>query len=113
MNAKDFFKSIGQYKYPIIVLVSGLLLITMPISSSSSEKKDTQLNDEERLEYILRQCNGVGDASVLISDNGAVIVCDGADDPGVLLAVTNAAKAFTGFSSDRIQVLKTTIDIGG
>ena len=113
MNSKDLLKTIGKYKYPIIVLVIGLLLISLPKSSNASSDKQTNLNDEERLEYILQRCDGVGDVSVLISENGAVIVCDGADNPGVMLAVTNAARAFTGFSSDKIQVLKITFDIGG
>ena len=44
---------------------------------------------------------------------GAVIVCDGADDAAVRLSVIKAVEAFTGFSSDSIQVIKTAPNIGG
>lgn len=37
---------------------------------------------------------------------GAVIVCQGADDPSVRLAVTEAVSKATGLGSDRISVLK-------
>ena len=39
---------------------------------------------------------------------GAVIVCAGADDANVRLGLTEAAKAFTGFGSDDITILKLT-----
>lgn len=39
---------------------------------------------------------------------GAVVVCDGADAPQVQLAVTQAVAQFTGLSTDRISVLKSS-----
>ena len=50
---------------------------------------------------------------MLLSENGAVIVCEGAENPEVRLSIIRAAEAFTGFSSDRIQVLKTALNMGG
>lgn len=37
---------------------------------------------------------------------GAVILCEGADDPGVKLAVVEAVRCVTGLGADRISVLK-------
>ena len=37
---------------------------------------------------------------------GAIVVCQGADDPAVRLAVSQAVAAVTGISMDRISVLK-------
>lgn len=37
---------------------------------------------------------------------GALVVCDGADSPRVLLEVTQAVKALTGIPADRIQISK-------
>ena len=37
---------------------------------------------------------------------GAIVVCQGADDPAVRLAVSQAVSAVTGISTDRISVLK-------
>ena len=37
---------------------------------------------------------------------GAVIVCQGADDPVVQLAIVEAVSSTTGLGSDRISVLK-------
>lgn len=37
---------------------------------------------------------------------GAVVVCQGADDPGVRLAIVEAVSNATGLSTDRISVLK-------
>ena len=39
-------------------------------------------------------------------DQGAVVVCQGADQPSVRLAVTEAVAALTGLSSDKITVVK-------
>ena len=51
--------------------------------------------------------------TALLSETGAVIVCDGADDAAVRLSIIKAVEAFTGFSSDSIQVIKTAPNIGG
>lgn len=37
---------------------------------------------------------------------GAIVVCQGADDPAVRLAVSQAVSSVTGISTDRISVLK-------
>lgn len=37
---------------------------------------------------------------------GAIILCEGADDPGIRLAVTEAVSKITGLGTDKIAVLK-------
>ena len=84
------------------------------MGSSGADKSDnTAADDEIRLETVLQKCEGVGEAKVLLSENGAVIVCQGAEDPEVRLSIIKAVEAFTGFTSDRIQVLKTALNMGG
>lgn len=101
-----------KFKYPLIALTLGLVIMLIPIGTSTKTESASQ-TDEQRLEQLLEHCKGVGDTYALLSENGAVIVCRGAEDPEVRLAVTMAVEAFTGFSSDRIRVLTTAQNIGG
>lgn len=74
------------------------------ISSSDSSVNETAetviITDSDRNERGL----------VLYEDppvyRGAVVVCEGADDYGVQLAIINAVASVTGLRSDRITVLK-------
>ena len=93
---------LNKFKYPLLALVLGLIIMLLPIGESSSRSISSQ-TDEQRLATVLQRCDGVGNVTALLSETGAVIVCDGADD----------AAAFTGFSSDSIQVIKTAPNIGG
>lgn len=105
---------ISKYKFPLLILAVGLILILLPTGSGKNGSvKELSTDDESRFERVLENCEGVGDAYVLISDDGIVIVCDGASRAGVKYAVTKAAEAFTGFSGDRIQILPTGTITGG
>lgn len=108
----DKIKSaLNKFKYPLLALVLGLIIMLLPTGSASSAPKAQ--SDEQRLAAVLQKCDGVGEVTALLSDTGAVIVCDGAEDASVRFAVVKAVEAFTGFSSDSIQVLKTAPNIGG
>ncbi len=102
---------LNKFKYPLLALVLGLIIMLIPIGGTSSH--DTAQSDEQRLASVLQKCDGVGDATVLLSDTGAIVVCEGADSAAVKLSVVNAVEAFTGFSGDSIQVIKTAPNIGG
>ena len=107
METEKIKKQIDKYKYPLLALLLGLVIMLVPIGKSGTDKSDnTAADDEIRLETVLQKCEGVGEAKVLLSENGAIVACTGADNAEVRLAVTKATSAFTGFSSDRIQVLK-------
>lgn len=107
MKSSKIIDLLGKYKYPLIILVIGLVLISLPSGSGRSDESSIQKDDEQRLALILESSAGVGEAKVLLSENGAVIVCDGAANPEVKLRVVKATEAFTGLSCDEIQVLKT------
>ena len=49
---------------------------------------------------------GVGEAYVLVSDSGVVVVCDGADNAAVRLEIVTAVRTYTGYGADQITVLK-------
>ena len=57
------------------------------------------------LEAVLGEVSGAGRVSVLYSDEGVAVVCEGAESARVRLDIVNAVSAYTGFGSDRIKVL--------
>ena len=154
---------ISRFRYPIIVLVAGLVLITLPTEIKGTSKTQpaavatTQASPDAAMQLteILQQIRGVGKVKVLLTvsrgekiayqqdedqtvsenqsairketiiirdseDNesaliiqvippeylGAIVVCDGADDANVKLAVLEAVSKATGLRSDKISVLK-------
>lgn len=152
---------LGKYKYPILILLAGLILMLLP-STAEPQVPETAVESlpagadlEERLEMILSRIDGAGEVSVLLTESrgrellyqtdsqsqtdpdrtsrtddtvlvdgsdgtetgllrqtlepqyrGAVIVCQGGDDPNVRLAVVNAVRCVTGLGADAISVLK-------
>ena len=102
MKLEEILKKLDQIKIPLLVLAVGLLLLLMP----SGSKKEAETDSDSDLQSILSSARGVGQAQVLISDNGVVVVCDGADDAGVKLDILRAVGSYTGFGSDKITILK-------
>ena len=103
---KGAIGKLGKYKYPLIILIVGLFLLLLP-SRGSTVGSNSATDDEMRFKATLENTIGVGKANVLISDSGVVIVCDGAENSNVKLSIIKAAEVFTGFSSDKIEILKT------
>ena len=119
-------KTLSRNKYVLLVLALGLLLLLLPRSSGSGtsaapaagsaapagvgaplEVSGIPLDTEsERLEALLKSIRGVGTAKVLLSKEGAAVVCAGAESAAVRLAVTEAVAAYTGLGSDRIAVFQ-------
>ena len=97
-------KTLGKYKYILLLLVFALALLALP-AGGGGEGDPSASEAESRLEYVLSDVAGAGRVSVLCSDEGAAVVCEGADDARVRLAVVNAVSAYTGLGSDRITVL--------
>lgn len=99
-------KTLDKFKYPALILLIGVLLMALPTgSSSTAEGAD---DESARAAEILSRTEGVGEAIVLISENGAVVVCEGADSAAVKLSIVKAISSYTGFGSDRITILKMT-----
>ncbi|MBR5094658.1 MAG: hypothetical protein IK095_06145 [Oscillospiraceae bacterium] len=88
-----------------MILILGVLLLILP---GASKRESESAISEERLEEMLGKIAGVGEVEVLLSDNGAMIVCRGANDPKVRLDIIRAVASYTGFGSDKIAVLKMT-----
>lgn len=107
MKGKKMLDGLAKYKYPLIVLIVGLVLLLIPSGSTKSSSDGVSNDDEQHLAAILESSRGVGNASVLISEHGAVVVCDGAADPEVKLSVIKSVEAYTGLGCDEIQVLIT------
>ena len=148
---------LGKYRYVLLVLLAGLVLMLLPTRKETTETAPTvsppsQKQDiREELVSILGQIEGVGDVRVMltvaagektlyqtdadISENasrietvivtdanraevgliqqidpptylGAIVVCKGAGNAAVRLAVVEAVSRVTGLGADRISVLK-------
>ena len=77
---------------------------------------DTQTDasgGELRRETVLVETADGAQAPVVVLETwpqyrGAVIVCDGGDDPVVRLQITQAVSALTGLGADRITIAKRT-----
>ena len=94
-------------KYVLIVGLVGLLLLLWPSGQSSGADQEVPSAAEEaRLEAVLSQMQGVGQVELLLSDSGAVVVCQGADSAGVCLRVTQAVRCYTGLGADKVQIFK-------
>ena len=166
MDLKELGKKLrsmlDKYRYALLVLVLGLVLLVLPFGGKEEETKapvttaKTQQKDpSQELAQILGQIQGVGRVQVLltiktgettvyqtdddtnisetgssirketviVTDSGrnqqplvvqvlppnylgAVIVCQGAENAGVRLAVVEAVSKATGLGADKITVLK-------
>ncbi len=102
MKLESLLKKLEQLKGPLLILAVGLLLLLMP----GGKKQETETNGNTDLRSILSAAEGVGETQVLISENGVVIVCEGADDASVKLDILRAVGSYTGFGSDKITILR-------
>lgn len=92
------------------------LMLTLQSTSRLQLAEDTdysQREGESRSEQSpLKLHRGSGTEDVVVTQQeypiyqGAVVVCQGADDPQVCLAVTEAVCALTGLRSDKVSVIK-------
>ena len=99
---KNLAEKLEQFKYPLVVLVIGVALMLLPLGSSSTGSA----SEEEPMALLLSDTEGVGESRVLISENGVVVVCQGAENARVRLDIIRAVSSYTGFTSDKITILK-------
>ena len=95
--------AVEKWKYPILILLIGLLLMLIP---TSREREAPAAGAQEALAAVLANTQGVGEARVLISDHGVVVACAGASNASVRLDIIRAVCSYTGFGSDKITILK-------
>lgn len=110
-------QKLAANKYVLVVILFALVLLLLPEGTKTApaveqgadplEATGVSLATESgKLEALLSQIQDVGRAQVLLSKNGAVVVCDGAELATVRLNVTNAVTSYTGLGSDKISVMK-------
>ena len=151
---------IRKYKYAVLVLLLGLMLMLLPGNKTVSSQETVAAPAvsqplDEMLEEILSRIEGAGEVRVLLTEHtgqeiryqtdgeseqdsdserqrtdtvlvegsdshdtgliqrvdapvyrGAVIVCQGADQPQVRLAIVEAVRCVTGLGADQISVVK-------
>ncbi|MBR5543428.1 MAG: hypothetical protein IKU65_04965 [Oscillospiraceae bacterium] len=162
------FAAAGKYKYVIIAVFAGLILMSFPGGSAKkTETTDTQRIEfdvgafEKRIENALAQSAGIGRCKVMLSLDsspesvyakearqsrkesesgvvkeddsdmkpsimsegsgrqspivvkeiypgfrGALVICDGADEPSIKACVIESVSSLTGLGSDKISVIK-------
>ena len=99
-------KRLAGYQYVLLVAAVGLALMLWPSGGGSGGGDDTGAasSEEARIAGLLTGIEGVGQARVLLSDSGAVVVCAGADSAAVRLRVTQAVRCYTGLGADDIVI---------
>ena len=111
------WKGIIKNKYVLLVICLALFLMLLPSGKdetaaaggqgSALESSGIPMDTESaRISAFLSNMEGVGEAQVLLSSEGAVVICTGAEQSAVRLSVTNAVSAYTGLGSDKIRVIK-------
>ena len=103
-------ETLMKNRYVLLLLPAGTALLLPPAGGGGGAEGSAATEEERRLEAVLSAVEGVGEVGALYSDNGVVVVCEGAGSAAVRLRVTEAAAAYTGFGSDRITVLKMKTD---
>lgn len=95
-------------KYVLLVLALGLVLLLLPSGSGSAASASAAAVSQtgDALTLLLSEMEGVGQVTSLVSDYGAVIVCDGAYSSETRLNVINAVSTYTGLGSNRIIVIQ-------
>lgn len=101
---KDKIGKLEKFKYPLLILIIGVMLMLFPTSTGT--QKETAVDGDLLLQQVLSCSEGVGNARVLVSDSGVVVVCQGAENAKVRFDIIKAVGTYTGFSSDKITVLK-------
>ena len=95
---------LAKYRWILLAICLAALLLLLPTGGDGAEES-TASEAELRLEAVLAGIDGAGRVSVLYSENGAAVVCDGAPDAAVRLDIVRAVAAYTGLGADRISVL--------
>ena len=97
---KNIVEKLRAYRFPLLILLVGVALMLMPSAAAHSPAQESSLSE------ALSLTQGVGEAYVLVSDSGVVVVCDGARDASTRLEIIMAVRTYTGFGADQITVLK-------
>jgi hypothetical protein len=100
----QLWEKMAQWRYVLLVALVGLGLLLWPSGQDTAQAEEA--TEEARLAFLLTQIEGVGQTELLLSDSGAVVVCQGADSASVRLAIAQAVRCYTGLGADRIEIFK-------
>ncbi|MDR2530167.1 MAG: hypothetical protein LBC65_01315 [Oscillospiraceae bacterium] len=123
LSADSVVKFALKYKYVLIAIAAGTILLMLP-RTTSGQARDAPLTNaltsaelagygklsddsasEVKLEELLSRLEGAGEVTIALSSSGAVVMCANVS-PELKLSITQAVSAYTGLSSDRIIILK-------
>ncbi len=99
-------KRLSEYRYVLLVAAAGLALMLWPSGRDRAAQAEGA-GEEARLAAVLSQIEGVGRTEVLLSDSGAVVVCEGADASSVRLAVVRAVRCYTGLGANEVEIFRS------
>ena len=120
----EFMRRVRRLQWPMIAALALACILALAAGGErESEPASAGTELEMRLERVLSAIEGAGSVRVMIreevraevsafapqqepSAEGVVIVCEGADDVRVRLALEQAAQALLGVPYSRIQVVK-------
>ena len=103
----EWWKKLEGFRYVLLIALVGAALLLWPTGAQREKQADEASAEETRIAAVLTQIEGVGRTQVLLSENGAVIVCEGASDPSVRLAVTQAVRCYTGLGAHEVVIFKS------
>lgn len=100
MNTRKLSAFAGKYKYVLIILLAGLILLLLPGGSrtkaepTAAQPIDTQMQtiqtEEQRLAQLLRQISGAGQVQVLLSYSCSAereLATDDSGQPAIILSL--------------------------
>ena len=93
---KEILEKLKAYRFPLLILLLGVALMLLPSAPSRSPAAEASLGE------ALSLTQGVGEAYVLISDSGVVVVCDGADNAASSWSATGRTTRRCAWRSSRL-----------
>lgn len=102
---KALLKRLENYKIPLLILALGVIFMLLPGGIRSPTEK-TQ--EESSFPELISRIDGVGRSCLALSEQGVVVVCEGADEAEVRYSLLQAIRSYTGFTSERVTILKMT-----
>ena len=92
----------GKNKW-ILILLAGILLVVIAMPTGKIPGSE---DEETKLETILGEMEGVGKVKVMTTEEGVVVIADGADNWTVVQNITDVVQALFNVDSHKIKVMK-------
>ena len=105
-RASELLEKLGGLKYALFAAAVGLAMMLWPSGTGGKDAEGSPSSEELRLAALLTQIEGVGRTEVLLSESGAAVVIEGAEESSVRLAVTQAVRCYTGLGANEVTIFK-------